>query len=116
MKATRAQRSDVVCGVTSLGRDHVGPEGWRGVVRQHWQSESQVHGDRDVTFAEDRSYGPCDRIPPVLAACRHTARGLMRHAGEPKIAVAWCRLAAQPWSAFARVGIIPEKYLALIST
>jgi len=108
MKASRAHRSDVVDGVTGLSPDQAGPERWLGLVRQHGQIEHKVHGVRDGTFAEDRSHVRCGSIPQVMAAFRNTALGLIRQAGATNIAAAWRRWAAQPWSALALVGIIPE--------
>jgi predicted transposase YbfD/YdcC len=108
LKTSGAQRHDVVYGVTSLGPDRAGPESVLGLVRQHWQIENNVHGVRDVTFDEDRSQVRCGSIPQVMAAFRNTALGLMRWAGETNIAAACRRFAAQPWSALALIGIIPE--------
>jgi hypothetical protein len=79
-----------------------------GLVRQHGAIENKVHWVRDVTFDEDRSQVRCGSIPQVLAAFRNTALALIRQAGETNIAAACRRLAAQPWSALALVGIIPE--------
>ena len=63
---------------------------------------------RDVTFDEDRSQVRTGRIPEVLAVLRHTASGLLRAAGEGSIAAATCRMAAQPWEAFALLGSPPK--------
>jgi predicted transposase YbfD/YdcC len=108
MKASRAQRNDVVYGVTSLSPDQAGPERLLGLVRQHWQIENQVHWVRDVTFDEDRSQVRGGSIPQVMAAFRNTAIGLMHWAGEANIAAACRRFAAQPWSALALLGITPD--------
>jgi hypothetical protein len=43
-----------------------------------------------------------------MAAFRNTAIGLMRWTGETNIAAAGRRFAAQPWSALALIGIVPE--------
>jgi len=43
-----------------------------------------------------------------MAAFRNNAMGFMRWAGETNIAAACRRFAAQPWSALALIGIIPE--------
>jgi predicted transposase YbfD/YdcC len=108
MKTTRAQRDDVVYGVTSLSPDQAGPERLLGLVRQHWQIENKVHWVRDVTFDEDRSQVRGGSIPQVMAAFRNTAIGLMHWAGETNIAAACRRFAAQPWSALALLGITPD--------
>lgn len=107
-KTSGAQRHDVVYGVTSLSPERAGPESVLGLIRQHWQIENNVHWVRDVTFDEDRSQVRCGSIPQVMAAFRNTAIGLMRWAGETSIAAACRRFAAQPWSALALIGIIPE--------
>jgi predicted transposase YbfD/YdcC len=108
LKATRAQRDDVVYGVTSLSPAQAGPERLLRLVRQHWQIENTVHGVRDVTFDEDRSHVRGGSIPQVMAAFRNTAIGLMHWAGETNIAEACRRFAAQPWSALALIGIQPD--------
>ena len=99
---------EVVYGVTSLSPKRVRPEGLLRLVRQHWQIEHQLHWVRDVTFDEDRSQVRCGRIPQVMAAFRNTAIGVMHWAGETNIAAACRRFAAQPWLAFALIGITPE--------
>ena len=98
----------MVYGVTSLSPERAGPESVLGLVRQHWQIENNVHWVRDVTFDEDRSQVRCGSIPQVMATFRNTAIGLMRWTGETNIAAACRRFAAQPWSALALIGIIPE--------
>jgi predicted transposase YbfD/YdcC len=108
MKASRAQRDDVVYGVTSLRPDQAGPERLLGLIRQHWQIENQVHWVRDVTFDEDRSQVRGGSIPQVMATFRNTAIGLMHWTGETNIAAACRRFAAQPWSALALIGIRPD--------
>jgi predicted transposase YbfD/YdcC len=108
MKASAAQRSDVVYGVTSLHPEHAGPERLLALVRQHWQIENQVHWVRDVTFDEDRSQVRSGSIPQVMAAFRNTAIGLMRWVGETNIAAACRRFAAQPWAALALIGVSPD--------
>lgn len=108
LKKSGKERHEVVHGVTSLGPDRAGPERLLRVVRGHWQIENKVHWVRDVTFDEDRSQVRCGSIPQVMAAFRNTAMGLMRRAGETNIAAACRRFAAQPWSALALIGIIPE--------
>ena len=102
------QRHEVVYGVTSLSRAQADPERLLGLVRQHGQIENQSHGVRDVTFDEDRSQVRCGSIPQVMAAFRNAAMGLMRWAGETNIAAACRRFAAQPWSALALIGIVPD--------
>jgi hypothetical protein len=101
-------RHDVVSGVTSLSREQADPARLRGLVRQPWQLENQVHGVREVTCEEDRSPVRCGSIPPVMAAFRKTVIGLMHWTGETNMAAAGRRFAAQPWLAFALLGIRPD--------
>jgi len=110
MKASAAQRSDVVYGGTSLSPEQAGPERLLGLVRQHWQLEHKAHWVRDVTFAEDRSQVRSGSIPQVMAAFRNTAIGLMHWVGETNIAAACRRFAVQPWVAFALIRIRPDNY------
>jgi hypothetical protein len=108
MKASAAQRADVVDGVTSLRPAQACPQRLLGLVRQHWQIENQVHGVRDVTFDEDRSQVRSGSIPQGMAACRNPTIGLLPWVGETNSAAACRRLAAQPWAALARSGIRPD--------
>ena len=108
MKASEAQRADVVDGVTSLRPAQACPQRLLGLVRQHWQIENQVHGVRDVTFDEDRSQVRSGSIPQGMAACRNPTIGLLPWVGETNSAAACRRLAAQPWAALARSGIRPD--------
>jgi predicted transposase YbfD/YdcC len=94
MQKSRAQRHDVVDGI-SLGLDQADPERLRGVVRQPWQIANQVQWVRAVTFDENRSHVCCGSMPQVMAACRNTALGLIRQAGETNMAAACQRFAAR---------------------
>ena len=56
-----------------------------------------------------RSAPPCaGALSQVLAAFRNLAIGVLRCAGEPNIAAATRRCAAQPWRALALLGIPRE--------
>jgi len=77
-------------------------------VRGQWQIEHRSRRVRDATFAEDRSQVRSGSIPPVMAALRHTAIGLLRTAGYANIAAACRRFAAQPDLALALIGIALE--------
>jgi hypothetical protein len=109
MKASEAQRADVVDGVTRLSPAPAGPERWLGVVRQHGPIENQGHGVRAVTFDAERAQGRSGRIPQVRAACRTTTIGVRPWVGETNIAAACRRFAAQPGAALALIGIRPDK-------
>jgi hypothetical protein len=75
------------------------------LVRGPWQLENTSHWGREVTFDEERSQVRCGHIPPVMAALRNPAIGLLRCAGYANIAAACRRLAAQPLQALALIGI-----------
>ena len=107
-KKTGLSRQEVVFGLTSLTAPKASPAQLLTLVRGHWTIENKSHWVRDVTFDEDRSQVRCGSLPQVLAALRNTAIGLMRWAGETKIAAACRKFAAQPWSALALIGINAE--------
>lgn len=107
-KKRGTQRHDLVCGVTSLSPARATPARLLQITRGHWGIENRSHWVRDVTFDEDRSQVRCGSIPQVMAALRNTVIGLLRWTGETNIAAACRRLAAQPWSALALIGITPE--------
>jgi hypothetical protein len=105
LQKTGQERGAVVSGVTSLTSERATPGRVLDLVRGHGSMEHTSHGGRDGTCDEDRSPVRCGRIPPVLAALRHTALGLLRWAGHTPIAAACRRLAAQPAQALALIGI-----------
>jgi hypothetical protein len=74
------------------------------------QLQQDIHRvfQEPLARTEDRSQVRCGSIPQVMAACRNTAIGSLRGVGEPNIAGACRRCAAQPWTAFALSGIIPD--------
>jgi hypothetical protein len=109
VKKRGRQRAAVADGVPGLSPARAGPEGLLRLVRQHWPIDNKGHGGRDGTFDEDRSQVRCGSIPQVMATFRNTAIGFRRQAGATKIAAAGRRCAAPPWSAFALLGIRPEK-------
>jgi predicted transposase YbfD/YdcC len=96
---------EMAYGVTSLCRDQASGEKLLGLVRQHWVIENKSHWVRDVVYGEDHSQVRKGSIPQVMAALRNAAIGLMRSAGEPCIASACRKFAAQPWQALALMGI-----------
>lgn len=105
MKKTGKKEQEVVYGATSLGRKEAEAGRLLNLTRCHWHIENKSHWVRDVTFDEDRSQVRSGSIPEVMAALRNTAIGLMRWAGETNIAASCRRIAAQPWSALAMIGI-----------
>ena len=104
-KATGAVRSECSYAVTSVPPARASPAALLVAWREHWHSENKAHSVRDVTFAEDRSSVRAPHVPPVMAAVRNAAIGLARLAGEPNIAAACRRFAAQPARALALVGL-----------
>ena len=105
MKKTGQERVEVVYGVTSLRPERADPSRLLELVRGHWGIENKSHWVRDVTFDEDRSQVRSGNIPPLLAALRTTAIGLLRRAGSTNIAKACRHMAAQPAKALALMGI-----------
>lgn len=107
IKKTGAQRHEVVYGITSLAPQRADAARLLGFARHHWRIEA-LHWIRDVTFDEDRSQVRCGHIAQVMATLRNLAIARLRLTGEPNIAAACRRLAAQPWAALALIGISPE--------
>jgi predicted transposase YbfD/YdcC len=96
---------EVVYGVTSRSREESSAAALLGLARQHWHIENKSHWVRDVVYEEDHSQVRKGSIPQVMAALRNAVIGLMRSAGENRIARACRKFAAQPWQALALVGI-----------
>ena len=105
LRKTGEIRRESVYGVTSLSPAQADPERLLSLTRHHWRIENRSHWVRDVTFDEDRSQVRRGSIPEVMAAFRNTAIGLLRVAGESNIAAACRRLAANPRSALALIGL-----------
>jgi predicted transposase YbfD/YdcC len=107
IKKTGEVETETEYGVTSCRPERAAAERLLSYVRGHWQIENKSHYVRDVTFDEDRSQVRVGSIPQVMGALRNTAIGLLRLAGEPNIAAATRRFAAQPWAALQLIGIQP---------
>ena len=107
-KKTGTARVEVVSGVTSRSAERATPGRVLERVRGHWAIAHTSHWGRDVPGDEERSQGRGGSSPPVLAARRHTAIGLLRWAGHTTSAAACRRLAAQPAQALALIGIAFE--------
>jgi predicted transposase YbfD/YdcC len=107
-RKTGEVQTEITEGVTSLGAERADPRRLLALLRAHWLIENKSHYVRDVTFAEDRSTVRAGALPQVLAAFRNLAIGVLRAAGEPNIAAATRRCAAQPWHALALIGIDRE--------
>jgi predicted transposase YbfD/YdcC len=107
-QTTGVLTTETTYGLTSLAPEQAPPRALLRYLRGHWHIENKAHWVRDVTFDEDRSQVRCGALPQVLAAFRSTAIGLLRCAGQPNIAAACRRNAAQPWHALALIGIQRE--------
>lgn len=96
---------EVVYAVTSLAPAHAAPPRLLALWRGHWTIENRLHYVRDVTFDEDRAQVRAGTAPQCMAAFRNLAIGLLRLLGEPNIAAATRRCAAQPARALAALGL-----------
>ncbi len=104
-KATGEVQAERAYAVTSLPATRVPPAALLALWREHWHIENKAHYVRDVTFDEDRSGVRAGHGPQVMAALRNTVIGLLRLRGEPNIAAACRRFAAQPHLALAAIGL-----------
>ena len=103
--ATGRRRQEVVYGVTSLPPTRADAARLLRLTRHQWHIENRSHWVRDVPFDADRSQVRCGSTPDVMAAFRNTAIGLLRALGEPNIAAACRRMAAQPYAALTLLGL-----------
>lgn len=107
-RKTGEVRTETGYGITSLDPTRADAERLLRLSRRHWRIENRSHWVRDVTFDEDRSQVRCGSTPEVMAAIRNTAIGLLRATGVTNIAAACRQFAAQPASAVALLGGIPD--------
>src|SRR6266496_4174986 len=84
--------------------DQADAERLGALLRAHWQVEG-LHGVRDVTFAEDASRIRTSAGPQVMAALRNLAIGLLRQAGQTRIAAALRHIGRDPARALAFLGL-----------
>jgi predicted transposase YbfD/YdcC len=106
--ATGEVHQERASAVTSLPAEQVSPAALLAVWRGHWTMENTSPSVRDVPFDEDRSGVRAGPVPQVMAALRTTAIGVMRRRGEPNMAAACRRFAAQPHLALAAIGLTPR--------
>ena len=92
-------RHEVAYAVTSLSARQCRPKRLLALWRGHWGIENRLHWVRDVTFDEDRCQIRSGSAPQVMAAVRNTVIGLLRLAGNNRIAEALRRCAARPFDA-----------------
>jgi predicted transposase YbfD/YdcC len=102
-------RQEAAYAVTSLAPDRASPGQILALWRGHWAIENRRHYVRDVTFDEDRTAARTGTVPQCMAAFRNLAIGLLRLLGEPNIAAATRRYAAQPARALAALGL-PDNF------
>ena len=87
---------EVVCGITSLGRDRSDARGLLVRARGHWGVENRLHYVRDETLGEDRCRVRKGNAAQVLAAVRNACVHLLEGVEAPSKAAATRRLAAHP--------------------
>jgi hypothetical protein len=93
--------TEVVYGITSLGRDRADAARLLGLVRSHWGIENGLHHVRDETFREDRCRVRRGHAPRVMASLRNVAVHLLRGTDHASVAAATRVMAARPDLALA---------------
>jgi predicted transposase YbfD/YdcC len=91
---------EVVCGITSLGRNRADADTLLGRVRGHWGIENGLHYVKDETLGEDRCRVRKGNGAQVLAAIRKAAVHLREGVEANSKAAATRRFAAHPEEAF----------------
>jgi len=91
--------TEVVYGITSLGRAAADAARLLGLSRGHWGVENGLHHVRDETFREDRCRVRRGSAPRVLASLRNVAVHLLRGTDHPSVAAATRAMAAHPYLA-----------------
>lgn len=91
--------------VTALAPTRAGAAALLRLGRGHWSIATTRPWVRAVTFDEDQAGVGAGHAPPVMAALRTTAIGLLRCLGATTSAAATRRFAAQPALALAAVGL-----------
>lgn len=100
--------TEVVYGLTSLGRVCGDADRLLGLTRGHWGIENGLHHTRDETFREDRCRVRRGHAPRVLASFRNVAVHLLRGAGHPTVAAATRAMAAHPAHALDMLNAVPS--------
>lgn len=83
---TGATETEVVYGVTSLGRKSASAKALHTFIRDYWGIENGLHRRRDVTFREDQTRQTLGHQGHVIASLNNLAIGLLRHAGFTNLA------------------------------
>jgi predicted transposase YbfD/YdcC len=87
---------EVVCGITSLGRERSDAADLLRRVRGHWGIENGLHYVRDETLGEDRCRVRKGAGAQVLAALRNAVVHLLEGVEAKSKAAATRRFAAHP--------------------
>lgn len=80
------QSEEIVYAITSLAKEKASAENILRLSRAHWGIENRLHFVRDMTFREDQCRVRKGAAPQVLAACRNTARTILKRFGFNNIA------------------------------
>lgn len=95
-KTVKVHTAVAVLGVTSLSAREAAPEHLATYIRGHWSIENKIHWVRDVTFREDASQVKTASRPRIMATLRNLVIGLIRQAGNIKIAATIRRIKNNP--------------------
>ena len=88
--------TQVVYGLSSLGRGAADAGRLLALCRAHWGIENGRHHTRDETFREDRCRVRRGHAPRVLASLRNVAVHLLRKTDHPSVPAATREMAAFP--------------------
>lgn len=77
--------TEVVHAITSLTRRRAGATRLLELSRGHWSIENNLHGHRDVTFAEDAARTRRRNGPQALAALRNSCLTVITRAGVRRV-------------------------------
>jgi hypothetical protein len=80
--------TEVVFGITSLGRERAGAAELLELTREHWGIENGLHGRRDVSLREDASRVRRGAAPQVMAILRNLVIYLFPRSGRPSLSAA----------------------------
>lgn len=104
-KKVQAHTAVAVLGVTSLSSREAAPEHLATYVRGHWSIENKIHWVRDVTFREDASQVKTASRFRVMATLRNLVIGLIRQAGDTRIAATLRKIRHSPHQLLAILGL-----------
>jgi hypothetical protein len=100
--------TEVLYGLTSLGRGVADAAALLEYTRAHWGIENGLHHTRDETFREDRCRVRRGHAARVLASVRNVAVYLLRNADHPSVPAATRAMAAQPDVALDLLAALPS--------